>query len=79
MNAYPNPFNSSFRLNYDVNVPGQVGVKIYDLRGRVLYNQDLLQGLNTFSIDGSNWATGAYFVNIEIGGEAQTLRVNCLK
>ena len=80
--AYPNPFNSSFHLNYKLNTPGQVGVKVFDLRGRVLYNHDklpLVQGSNTISIDGSNWATGAYFVNVEVGEEAQTLRVHCLK
>ncbi len=77
--AYPNPFNSTFQLNYNLPISGQVGVKVYNLRGRVLYDQDLHQGLNTISIDGSNWATGTYFVNVEVGREMRTVRVNCLK
>ncbi len=77
--AYPNPFNSSFQLNYNVSTQRQAGVKVYDLRGRVLYNQDMAGGSKAISIDGSNWSTGAYFVNVEVGGEVQSVRVNCLK
>ncbi len=36
LSCYPNPFNSTARIRYDILQPGRVELKLYDLQGRLV-------------------------------------------
>ncbi|MCF7803105.1 MAG: DUF362 domain-containing protein [Candidatus Marinimicrobia bacterium] len=35
-NAYPNPFNGTVVIPYELHRPGQVSIRVYDIRGRLI-------------------------------------------
>jgi len=62
---YPNPFNSSTRLDYTLPTAGRVSLRLYDLAGRVV--MDLVDkvdtgGRHSVMLDGASLAAGVYVV-----------------
>ncbi|MGA9115772.1 MAG: hypothetical protein WB626_03260 [Bacteroidota bacterium] len=78
---YPNPFNASTRIEYQMPVPGRATIAVYDLRGalvRLLLGEERPAGRGTIEWDGRTGAdgpagSGVYFVRMEAsplnGGE----------
>lgn len=64
--VYPNPSNSGI---FNVNLPqdmlgSEVQMIVHNTFGQVIRN-DLFKGNNTFSIDGTTWAKGVYYLTIQ--------------
>lgn len=55
MNCYPNPFNGLITIDLNNNADKQKisGIKIFDMKGRMIFKTDLL-GINTFTWDGND-------------------------
>ena len=71
---YPNPFNPSTKINYDLPFDGNVSVKIFDMSGKELFtavNQNQTAGYYSFSFDGSNLSTGAYFYRVSVNSSSE--------
>ncbi len=68
---YPNPNTGSFILNYSGEKSEALQIGVYDLSGRLVYNQqwDVNAGYNYLTIDTKFLSTGSYFtrVNSNIG------------
>lgn len=63
----PNPFNPTTVLHYIIGREGKVTVKLYDAIGRevrTLVNGEVKAGEYTFLLNGSELATGKYFVRL---------------
>ena len=80
---YPNPFNPTTTIEFDLAKAGVVDVTIYDLQGRKvanLYNGSLeaSQGY-TFNWDASNVASGQYFARISAPGFSDVINMTLLK
>jgi hypothetical protein len=73
--AYPNPFADGFAINVTTTTDELVGVKVYDMTGRLLEsrNHDLGQ-METLQI-GQRYPSGVYNVIVTQGTEVKTLRV----
>ena len=68
MIRYPNPFNPSTKINFNIPVSGNVTLKIYDMVGREvsqLVNSFVAAGSYSFNFDGSNLSSGIYFYKLE--------------
>jgi hypothetical protein len=79
---YPNPFNPATKINYTIEKPGQVTLKVYDLLGRLvttLVNEQQNSGLHTISFDGSNLTSGIYFYQINSGSFNSTKKMILVK
>jgi hypothetical protein len=64
---FPNPGNGNFELNYSLNSSDNIELKIYDIKGNIVYKEFLgliIQGENSLQIDLSNLAKGVYLVNL---------------
>ena len=80
---YPNPFNPTTTIEFDLSRAGVVDVTVYDLQGRKvanLYNGNLeaSQGY-TFNWDASNVASGQYFARISAPGFSDVINMTLLK
>ncbi|MBX2976826.1 MAG: T9SS type A sorting domain-containing protein [Ignavibacteriaceae bacterium] len=67
---YPNPFNPSTIINYSIEKPGMVSIKVYDVLGREvadLVNEFKQTGRYNVSFNGTGLASGIYFYNITSG------------
>ncbi len=65
---FPNPFNPSTIIRYDVPLQGHVRLKVYDVTGRevaVLVDTEVAAGRHQTLFDASNLASGVYFYRLE--------------
>ncbi len=64
---YPNPFNPTTTIAYEVPVTSNVNITVYDTNGReieTLVNENHARGTYTVPFDASSLASGVYFYKI---------------
>jgi hypothetical protein len=74
---YPNPFNPSTTISYDIPLPGFISLKVYDVLGRqisTLVNEFQQAGRHTVKFKDVKLSSGVYFYklfysNISITGK----------
>jgi hypothetical protein len=67
---FPNPFNPSTKIKYDLPKGSIVRLTIYDITGReveVLVNEFIAAGYHEVTFDSQNLASGVYFYKIDAG------------
>ena len=81
--AYPNPFNPSSTIKYDLANDGHVEIMVYDATGRLvdeLVNQHQTAGYNySVTWNASNQASGMYFAKMVVGDVVQTQKLVLMK
>ncbi|MFA6598615.1 MAG: sugar-binding protein [Ignavibacteriaceae bacterium] len=79
---YPNPFNPSTKINYSLQNPELVTLRIFDVLGRevaTLVNQYQSAGNHTVSFNASSLASGMYFYKLEAGSFQSIKKMMLLK
>jgi hypothetical protein len=79
---YPNPFNPTTSLTFEVPRTMQAALRIFDTLGRqvaVLVNGQVPAGSHTLTFDGSNLASGVYLAQLVAGDFSATQRLVLLK
>ena len=80
---YPNPFNPTTTISFDLANDGLVSIVIYDIQGRKvseLFNGELSQGYNhQYNWDASSVASGKYFAVITAPNFTDTINMTLLK
>lgn len=67
-NNYPNPFNPSTIINFDVPKQGSLKIKVYNTLGELvqtLVDQSFEPGKYSVDFEGTNLASGIYFYTLE--------------
>ena len=67
---YPNPFNPTTTISFDLSTRTAVELKVYDVTGRevaTLVSTSLNAGTHHVQFDGSNLASGVYLVRLNAG------------
>ena len=80
--AYPNPFNPTTTISFDVPFQSHVNLNIYNILGKrigVLMDRTMPQGIHQVQWDGSDLPSGIYFVRANAGEFMQTRKVVLLK
>ena len=65
--AYPNPFNPSTQLSFDIVHEGLINLSVYDINGRlmeVLKSGQVSAGNNLIEWNAESYASGIYFVQL---------------
>jgi len=78
--AFPNPFNSSTVLSFQLQVAGMVKLDVFDINGRTVgarHAVPLQKGWYTF--DGSGLASGIYLARLQAGSYQATEKLVLLK
>ena len=79
---YPNPFNPSTNIKFDLPKDVQVSIKIYDIVGREvmsLVNEFKTAGRYSVTFSGSDFASGVYYYKIKAGEFEQVRKMILLK
>jgi len=67
---FPNPFNSSTIIPFELSQPADITVSIYDITGRIIHeytDRKVLPGHYSYMWDAAGQASGIYFARLEAG------------
>ena len=79
---YPNPFNPSTNIKFDIPVKSNIKIVVTDIIGRTvgeLFNGNVSAGTYETKWDGSNFASGIYFVRMTTDAYSDTKKIVLLK
>lgn len=82
LSAYPNPFNPSTALSYQLQATSQVRLTVWDTAGRLvatLVNGVQEAGQHSITFDGSKLASGVYLVRLTAGAQTQVQKMVLMK
>ena len=80
--AYPNPFNSSTTITYELDKGGPVDMALYDVLGRritVLSHGRQEVGVHRVRLDAQRLASGLFFVRLAVPGKVFVDKVLLVK
>ena len=79
---FPNPFNPTTKIRYEIPKESFVSLKVYDMLGREvksLVNEEKPAGSYEINFNAYNLSSGIYFYTIKAGGFVQTKKLILLK
>lgn len=88
LQSYPNPFNLSTNITFQLEKESNISIKIYDLNGReirtLINNQNFTAGIHKVSWNGTNEnnqiiANGVYYYKLESDHYSHSLKTILLK
>lgn len=80
--AYPNPFNNSTIISFDLPEQSPVKINVYNIAGekvKTLINSEMQQGLHKISWNADDFSSGVYFYAIETKNAIETRKLILLK
>jgi|WetSurMetagenome_2_1015567.scaffolds.fasta_scaffold16044_1 photosystem II stability/assembly factor-like uncharacterized protein len=79
---FPNPFNPSTIISYQLPVSGDVTLKVYDVLGNevaTLVNEEKPAGSYEVKFDATGLSSGIYFYKLQVGSLVETKKMLLLK
>jgi hypothetical protein len=79
---FPNPFNSSTKISFDIPKEIYVKIVLYDVSGKVvmeIINSNVKAGKYTQTIRTDNLSSGVYYIKLESAEHKSTMRIVLLK
>lgn len=79
LQAYPNPFRTSTRIDFQLEQDGTVSLQLLDASGRevsqIVAPTFLPKGFHSYTLDGSELPSGPYFLVMKGAGERQIFQM----
>ncbi len=79
---YPNPFNPTTTISYDLVRTGDVKLSIFNSKGQMILKQELGKqkiGPHQFKFDGNKYNSGVYFYQVSVGTNVQVKKMMMIK
>ena len=79
---YPNPFNPTANIAYELAENSNVNMSIYDISGKLissLINEFKPAGFHTISWDASSQPSGIYLLQLNTNKGIETKKITCIK
>jgi len=81
-NIYPNPFNPTTNIIYELPKNNTIKIVVYDLNGQIvqhLVNEFQTAGIHTVTWKATGYPSGLYFIHMQSGSIYLTKKVLLLK
>ncbi len=79
---YPNPFNPSTKIAFNILTPGFTSLKVYNVLGQeiaTLVNKKLSAGYHEYQFNANNLTNGVYYYTISVNGFRDTKKMSLVK
>ncbi len=79
---FPNPYNPTTTITYEIPKTDVVNLKVYDILGKeitTLVNQEMQAGIHTVNFDANQLSGGIYFYKITAGSFSEVKRMMLVK
>ena len=79
---YPNPFNPTTNIIYELADPVDVQLEIINILGQTVYTREVgeqSRGRHEITFDASNFSSGIYLVRMQMGATVQTHKMTLVK
>ena len=79
---YPNPFNPSTTIRFEIQTPASVEFQVVDVMGRELIKINFGQksaGSYQYQVDAESWASGIYFYTLRVNDQHQSRSMLLIK
>jgi PKD repeat protein len=76
---FPNPFNPTTYLSFDIKENESAQLSIYNLKGQIVYNEIYQSGRYHFPWNATGYSSGVYFYNLKSTSYEATKRMILLK
>ncbi len=79
---YPNPFNPTGNVEFELPESGEVNVNLYNMLGQEVaqvYSGRLNSGIQTINVDAPNLTSGIYFIRVSFRNQVQTTKISLIK
>lgn len=79
---FPNPFNSSTVIGYQISEKSEVELNIYNLLGQkliTLINKEMQPGLHRIHFNAGSWPSGLYLYSLRSGSDIKVKKMLLLK
>ncbi|MDP1676238.1 MAG: M14 family zinc carboxypeptidase [Bacteroidota bacterium] len=79
---FPNPFNPTTTINYQLPITNHVSLKVYDVLGRevaLLVNEEQSSGKHSITFNASSLSSGVYVYRLHSGSILETKRMVLMK
>jgi len=76
---YPNPTEGNTTINISLINDANVDLSVYNMYGQLIHvmgQNRLSQGMNSITLDATQFASGIYLVKVVIDGEVHTQKLN---
>ena len=80
--AYPNPFNNTTRIKFQISHGARVEISIFNILGEkiiTLLDQKLIPGVHSISWQPRNTPSGIYFYSVSAGGQKKSGKLILIK
>ncbi len=78
LSVYPNPFNSSIRIQFTLTSPGPVRLELFNIEGRLvrtMLDEQRQPGCYTIPAELNSLASGVYFLRLDSNQHTNTKRI----
>ncbi len=83
LNNYPNPFNGSTRIVFEIPKMHHVEITVYEANGEMiekLYSRNAITGIHEVNWYPQNVSSGIYFISVAIDGlQTKLIKASYLK
>ena len=82
LQSFPNPFNPTTTISYQLSKRSSVTLKVYDIFGRelaMLVEESKAPGNHLIEFNGGGLSSGIYFACLKTGGSIKTIKLTLLK
>ena len=82
INVFPNPFNPSTTITYQLSERDNIQISIYNVTGQRVKQEDVgmqPQGAHTFVWDASDYSAGVYIGSVKSGKQEKRIKMLLLK
>jgi hypothetical protein len=79
---YPNPFNASTTIEFNLAKSGHAALSVYDLLGRevaLLIDEEKQAGSHKVVFEASELSSGVYFYILRVGDDLKIKKMNLIK